>query len=155
MNIVILIIMIMTCHNDKTTVVGQIIATLGWKIRRNYAKIARKKRDTPDAQNWPRREAPRPILCAACVVFFVCKLKTFSMYFLTKSCNHLSLYRMFANFSRSIWNGKTSIEISQGRSRILKPRSICVISRYCLRLFAFLFVKNANFFFVSLGVLGG
>ena len=36
----------------------------------NYANIAGKKRDTPDAQNWLRREAPRPILCAACVAFF-------------------------------------------------------------------------------------
>ena len=63
----------------------------------NYAeikpKLHAKKRDTPDAQNWPRREAPRPILCAACVAFFASNFSVISMRFSTKSCNNLSLYR--------------------------------------------------------------
>ena len=49
-----------------TTVDGRFFARFGWNLRQNCAE----KRDTPAARNWPRREAPQPILRAACVAFF-------------------------------------------------------------------------------------
>ena len=62
----------------------------------NYAEITNcvEKHDTPAAQNWPRREAPWPLLRAACVAFF----RPILVYFSTKSCNYLSIYRNTLNF---------------------------------------------------------
>ena len=60
------------------TVEGQIIARFGCKLRRNYTQIARKKRDTGGAQNWPRRFAPRPILGVGGVAFFACNFGVIS-----------------------------------------------------------------------------
>ena len=59
------------------------------KLRQNCAE----KRDTPATQNWPQREAPRPILRAACGRVFPRNFGVLSAYFSTKSCKDLSIYR--------------------------------------------------------------